>query len=68
MIKLRNLTALPVGLLYTENGKESQIEVASVFTRIRKISKIDYLFRHVRATVHPSVRPYGTTGLPLEGF
>ena len=38
--------------------------VPSVFRRARKIAETDYLFRQVCL----SVRPYGTTGLPLSGF
>ena len=34
------------------------------FWRVRKIEKGDYQLRHVRL----SVRPHGTTRLPLEGF
>ena len=33
-------------------------------TRVRKISKCDNLLRHVR----PSLRPHGTTRLPLDAY
>jgi len=36
----------------------------TIFRRVRKIATSDYQLRHVC----PSVRPHGTTRLPLEGF
>jgi hypothetical protein len=39
-----------------------------VFRRFHKIAKSDCQLRHVRPSVCPSVRPHGTTRLPLDGF
>jgi len=38
------------------------LQILSSFRRVRKIAKSDYYLRHVR----PSVRPHGTTRLPLK--
>ena len=42
--------------------------VVFIFRRVRKIAKSEYKPLHVRPSVCSSVRPRGTTRLPLDGF
>ena len=41
---------------------------SKILKRVRKTAKSVYQIRHVCLSVCPSVRPYGITLLPLEGF
>jgi len=50
----------------TSFGTTSHFHYAVGFRRVRKIAKSDYQFRHVCLCL--SVRPRGTTRLPLDGF
>jgi hypothetical protein len=43
---------------------QPQRHTETLFRHVRKTSKSDYQLRHVS----PSVRPHGTTRLPLDGF
>jgi hypothetical protein len=54
----------PCNSLYTNGLWKFLIQRRFFLMRVCKTWKTDYWFRQVC----PSVRPHGTTGLPLDGF
>jgi len=50
-----------------EAGPEPKY-VPTVFGRVRKLARSDFYFRYVCLSVCLSVRPHGTTRLPLNGL
>jgi hypothetical protein len=49
-------------------GYSSAYQIATFLTRVCKTAKQTVSFMSVRLSVHPYVRPHGTTRLPLDGF